>query len=57
MLLNDNRFKVTTHIRKFSRREVTESPLILHTLLGQYRILEVLDSTFGPKMSYSGLSL
>jgi len=42
--------------QKFSRREVTEVPLTLHTLLGQYRILEVLESTLGPKISYPGLS-
>jgi len=52
MLFNVIRFKITTHIQKLSRRDVTESALILHTLLGQYRTLEVLDSTLGPKMSY-----
>jgi len=57
LLLHVIRFKITTHIQNLSRREVTESPLILHTLLGQYRILEVLDSTLGPKISYPELSL
>ena len=57
MLLHVIRFKITTHVRKLSRQEVTDPHLILHTLLGQYRILEVLDSTLGPKMSYPGLSL
>jgi len=57
MLLHLIRFKIATHIQKLSRRDVTESPFILHTLLGQYRTLEVLDSTLGPKMSYPGLSL
>jgi len=42
--------------QKLSRREVTEPPLTLHTLLGQYHILEVLESTLSPKMSYPGLS-
>ena len=51
MLLHVIRFEIITHIRKHSLREATDAPVELRTLLGLYLVLEVLNSTLGPKMS------